>query len=363
MDNHQGDTMPQWATALLDQISHLQDTVRKLQDSTKEECTATPSTNSLEATTEHQVSQPTKQLAPLATFDGNREQLESWISQAEAKLRVDYNRCPEATQFFMIHNQLRGEAAVQLQPWVQDATNIGHMNVQGLINQLRLSFGDPHSKEKAQRKLHNLKQTHQSFMEYFTEYRKLALEAGGSNWPDEIKKSYLEAGLSIELQRCMIGKNTGNLSFEEYCSELKQASDQLEAFNLRNKNTWHNKATWQPRTVLQKGNLRTPLRDSTDRMDWEPTRTIQANQMITGKSRQRAKWVSPETIAYRREKNLCLRCGNPGHLIKDCKFFPAQRPLATNQSAVRHVEKVGMTADPTLPLADIEHPEDESGKE
>ena len=98
-------------------------------------------------------------------------------------------------------------------------------------------------------------------------------------------------------------------------------------------------------------------------MDWEPTRTIQANQMVTGRSRQRAKWVSPETIAYRREKSLCLRRGNPGHLIKDCKFFPAQRPLATNQSAVKYVETVGMTVDPTLSSADTEHPEEELGKE
>lgn len=68
-----------------------------------------------------------------------------------------------------------------------------------MVAQLRLSFGDPHLKEKAQRKLHQLYQTNKPFVEYFTEYRKLLLEAGGTNWPDEIKKSYLEAGLSREL--------------------------------------------------------------------------------------------------------------------------------------------------------------------
>ena len=115
------------------------------------------------------------------------------------------------------------------------------MTAQELIGQLRLSFGDPHVKEKARRKLYKLRQTNRPFMEYFTEYRRLVLEAGGSNWPDEIKKSYLEAGLSLELQRCMIGKDTSNKSFEDYYSELKQASDQLEAFNLRNKNNWENK--------------------------------------------------------------------------------------------------------------------------
>ncbi|KAF4306366.1 hypothetical protein GTA08_BOTSDO05782 [Botryosphaeria dothidea] len=50
-----------------------------------------------------------------------------------------------------------------------------------LLDQLRLSFGDPHVQEKAQRKLHKLRQTNKPFMEYFTEFRKLVLEAGGTN--------------------------------------------------------------------------------------------------------------------------------------------------------------------------------------
>lgn len=71
-------------------------------------------------------------------------------------------------------------------------------------------------------------------MEHFTEFRKLVLEAGGTHWPDEILKAYLEAGLSQELQRSMIGLGSTSQSFEDYYTELKRVSDQLEAFNLRN---------------------------------------------------------------------------------------------------------------------------------
>ncbi|KAF4302771.1 hypothetical protein GTA08_BOTSDO08744 [Botryosphaeria dothidea] len=156
------------------------------------------------------------------------------IAQAQAKLVVDYTSCTEATKFFMLHNRLRGEAARQLQPWVQASTNTTSMTAQCLLDQLRLSFGDPHVQEKAQRKLHKLRQTNKPFMEYFTEFRKLVLEAGGTNWPDEILKAYLEAGLSQELQRSIIGLGNTSQSFEDYCTELKRVSDQLEAFNLRN---------------------------------------------------------------------------------------------------------------------------------
>ncbi|KAF4307237.1 hypothetical protein GTA08_BOTSDO05027 [Botryosphaeria dothidea] len=149
---------------------------------------------------------PTKNLGPLAEFSGNREELEPWIAQAQAKLI----------------------------PWVQASTNTTSMTAQCLLDQLRLLFGDPHVQEKAQRKLHKLRQTNKPFMEYFTEFRKLVLEAGGTNWPDEILKAYLEAGLSQELQRSMIGLGNTSQSFEDYCTELKRVSDQLEAFNLRN---------------------------------------------------------------------------------------------------------------------------------
>jgi len=312
---------PQWANALLARIDYLDNVIRGIQNIPGNQ--TADSTPTATTTMEAQLSgKPTKHLGSLATYDGNREELESWISQAEAKLQVDYGECSEATRFFMVHNQLRGEASRQLQPWVQAVVNTQHMTAQGLIGQLRLSFGDPHSKEKAQRKLHKLKQTNRSFTEYFTEFRKLILEAGGSNWPDEIKKSYLEAGLSLELQQCMIGKRTGNESFEDYCNELKQASDQLEAFNLRNKNrnAWQN----NPKPNALRGAIE-------EVMDWEPTTRSQQSQG------RRAKWVSKEILEYRKNTGLCLRCGNAWHRVLNCPLLPPQRPvtLKANVNAMK----------------------------
>ena len=68
-----------------------------------------------------------------------------------------------------------------------------------IFDQLELSFGDPHKKEKAVRKLHHLRQGNQPFIEYFMEYQHLIMEAGGVNWPEDIKKLYLRVGISKEL--------------------------------------------------------------------------------------------------------------------------------------------------------------------
>ena len=51
----------------------------------------------------------TKHLGPLATYAGEKAQLEPWISQGEAKVTVDHSSCPEVTRFFMLHNHLRGD--------------------------------------------------------------------------------------------------------------------------------------------------------------------------------------------------------------------------------------------------------------
>lgn len=264
---------------------------------------------------------PTKNLGPLAEFSGNRDELEPWIAQAQAKLAVDYTSCTEATKFFMLHNRLRGEAARQLQPWVQASINTTSMTAQCLLDQLRLSFGDPHVQEKAQRKLHKLRQTNKPFMEYFTEFRKLVLEAGGTNWPDEILKAYLEVGLSQELQRSMIGLGSTSQSFEDYCTELKRVSDQLEAFNLRNtgkkpqqgwqQGWWRgqNKVGSAGSTGRQSGSQQKPTTPQQEKMDWEPTGPARAAQG------RRAKWVDEQEMHKRKEEGRCLRCGDSRHRV------------------------------------------------
>ena len=122
MDNVQAEAIPLWAATIIEQVNQLSNTVKGIQDREENATSSTPplSTNtdaSRESTTGPLLlGKPTKHLGPLATYDGDREGLEPWISQAEAKLQVDYRECSEATRFFMIHNQLRGEASYQLQP-------------------------------------------------------------------------------------------------------------------------------------------------------------------------------------------------------------------------------------------------------
>lgn len=294
-----------------------------------------PSQEQAQTTTQPQDNKPTKNLGPLAEFTGNRDELEPWIAQAQAKLAVDYTNCTETTKFFMLHNRLRGEAARQLQPWVQASVDTSNMTAQCLLDQLRLSFGDPHVQEKAQRGLHKLRQTNKPFMEYFTEFRKLVLEAGGTHWPDGILKAYLEAGLSQELQRSMIGLGSTSQSFEDYCTELKRVSDQLEAFNLRNggnrtQQAWQ-QGWWRGQNKVVSAGSRQPkpMTPQHDNMDWEPTGAAKVAQG------RRVKWVDEQEMQKRKEERRCLRCGDATHVIAHCPWLPPRRPTRSAKPVQR----------------------------
>ena len=68
-------------------------------------------------------------------------------------------------------------------------------------------------------------------------------------------------------------------------------------------------------------------------MDWEPTRTAPVAAGRAARSRDqnepRAKWVSQQEMARRKEANLCLRCGSGDHYIGQCHLGPAKKPDAT----------------------------------
>lgn len=329
MSEERQEVPPQWANALFRRIEQMHQQIEGMNDriDTSDEAmdqTSEASSNAIKedaSEPKNITGIPTKHLGPLAEYSGDREGLESWISQANAKLYVDYSNCSNVTKFFMLHNKLRGEAASQLQPWVQAVTGTDAVTPQDWIQQLQLSFGDPHLKEKAQRKLHKLRQSQHSFMECFTEFRKLVLEAGGTCWPSAIKKSYLGAGLNQELQRSMIGLGSEEQSFEEYCSELKRVSDQLEAFNLRNRSLRVSRPL--PTTTANYDssspvNRKAPLAAGNN-MEWEPTGSARIAQG------RRAKWVSQEEMQKRKEQGDCYRCGASSHQVLHCPFQKAKR--------------------------------------
>lgn len=266
---------------------------------------------------------PTKRLGPLPEYDGDISTIDSWISQARAKLEIDYSTCSDRTKFWALHNRLRDKAIRQLQPWITAVQSDPHLATPaGLLWQLKLSFGDPQAKEKAIRALHALKQGRKLFMEHYTDFRRLLLEAGGTYWPDDIKKSFLEDSLNHDLAQKMIGLARPGISFDNYCQELKSVSDQMGALRIRT----------QYETRYQNPTFPNNKHQEADTMDWQRTPVLSTNMQ---KETRIAKWVSKDEIEKRKANRQCIRCGGTGHIIRSCPFKPAKQPVQMASVAVQ----------------------------
>ncbi|KAH6698163.1 hypothetical protein BKA61DRAFT_682806 [Leptodontidium sp. MPI-SDFR-AT-0119] len=77
-----------------------------------------------------------------------------------------------------------------------------------------------------------LRQGSKLFLEVFTEWQSLLLEAGASYWPDDAKKVALDRVLSDDLAKAMITVPS-QPDFDSYCSILKSTDDKLKAYKAR----------------------------------------------------------------------------------------------------------------------------------
>jgi hypothetical protein len=280
-------------------------------------------------------SKPGKALPPLLEYYGDADKLEAWLQQARAKMEVDYYGCTEFVKFWALNGALRGKALRRMEAWVREQGTPELADSYTFLNRVDFVFKDPQAKERAQRKLESLRQGSKPFLEAFTEWQSLLMESGGGSWPDDAKKISLDRILSDELVRAMITVPS-QPDFESYCSILKETDDRLRAYKAR---TTKPKGTATPQPFWkQSTDTKRPFTDSknfsgpkvtrkasVESMDWEPT-PIKAAPTST----KRAKWVSYEERVQRQQSGRCIRCGASGHMIRECPYGPAKRPVTTD---------------------------------
>lgn len=278
---------------------------------------------------------PTRTQNNLSTYIGDRTQLEAWILQAEAKLQIDFEDCSEDTKFWHLFGALGGKALTILQPWAKIVKGTREATVHNFINRLRLAFGDPLLEQKALRRLTTMKQGTRTFFEYYSDFSKSLVEAGGSDWDDLVKINYLQNGLNYDLQEKAVGLSR-LLSFTERCEKLNEIWDDLSALKA------HRAQGLTGRFINHKMNESRSRSD--DMMDWqkEPARV----NMTTAR---RAAWVSEDELNKRRSQGLCLRCGTSGHLIKSCTFLKAVNPARV----ARTKASIEPLLEPLEPIVDL----------
>ena len=180
-------------------------------------------------------------------------------------------------------------------------------------------FSDPLAKVRALDKLQSIRQrANEDIRDYLTRVEQELLESE-VQMDNAIKISTFTRGLKAQVQRDIAVINQ-SLSFEDYCNEAIRIQDVHKRINIFARPS---------NLLLQESPVISQSKQSSDAMDWEPTRINTAQPTTTGK--QRAKWVLQEEITRRKNNRLCIRCGTNSHMIKSCPYTPAHRPQSTEQ--------------------------------
>lgn len=263
-----------------------------------------------------------EKLPALEKYRGDRSQWDEWHMTALHKLKSDGKAIgDEFHQFMYIYSRLEGTAAKMVTTTVERLSLNETGKGSEFLTYLNTIFGDANKRARAQRQLYNLKQKEKELFSHFlTTFETVLANAGWSTYEDDQKISLLKNALSKEMQQALVGRKLGP-TWEDAISKLQIISSDIASISQQ-----HTPQSSKPLTTLNQSNSRPSL---SSEMEWEPTKLVTVNTQG-----QRATWVSKETLAYRKSKGLCMRCGHKGHITPRCKYLPPQKPTAISKVSV-----------------------------
>ena len=167
-----------------------------------------------------------KKLPDPNSFDGNRNQLSTFIYSLRNKLAFNEDRySTEKAKVGYVFTRLSGRAAKQILPRLEAEFN-KITTLEQLIEHLELSFGDPDKRGTAQRFITGLRMRNRPFSEYLADFQQ-HIDATG--YKSESRKALLEAGLFNELKDYLINVDVSDTTYEELIAKCHMIDDQYRA--------------------------------------------------------------------------------------------------------------------------------------
>lgn len=287
-----------------------------------------------------------EKLPQLSEFDGTRSKYDGWEIEAQNKIKTDGEAIgTEMDQLRYVFARLRGSARNMCLAFVRAKEAEEDGSGTQLLKYLAATYSDPNRQKKALSSLYSIKQRDdEPFSRFLPRFETELANAGALSFDNSIKISLLENAVNRGMQERLVSVFPVPNEYGSYTSLLQTIGSRVDAF----------KEPYRQRAQRSSENSK-----DREKMDWEPTKPLRTNRSTMETTGRRAKWVSQETIAYRMEKRLCLRCGNQGHIVRDCKFLPAQRPLSTARASTSNNARV----DPLLAMPEEEEVQREDGIE
>jgi hypothetical protein len=231
-----------------------------------------------------------------AIYTGKRNLLPEFLTQLENKLQGNADRytTPESRLRYAV-SRLGGDAASLIRSLRPDT-------LEGLIQNLEASYGDPNRQVTAQNKLSRLTQGTRSFPSFFAEFHRYARESG---WNEPALINHLRQTVNQELRSALVGRQLPD-SLEDCANVIASIYNDLQLLAPKKK---HSPTHHDSRPA--------PTRNP-DAMDLDSVRHSYAPK-------------GSEERRRRVEKGLCFKCGSKTHISPGCKV-----PIPTSRTDLRN---------------------------
>lgn len=262
------------------------------------------------------------------TFHGDRTKLRGFLVQLE----IYFSNQPhifdndKAKNGFAV-SLLRDAAEKWITPYVEETMETPWRSWAELKQALKKMFGDIGAKEAAQNKLEKLRQGSRTMTDYWNEFRLLATDA---EFEDGTNKRLLLKGMSSKLQEFWAQQEREFTSTEELAEWAVQKENKINTIKAiqGGQQNYHQQARNQDGTYKPQTKTTT---QGGDAMDLDAT------------NQRRYTHLSAQERERRIKQRLCLRCGKPGHMIKDCRVAQAKiKEMSTEEEATEeHLNEQG----------------------
>lgn len=253
-------------------------------------------------------------------FDGTRSKLDGFLVQVDLNFRMNPSGFQHDEQkIAFVSSYLSGQALQWVTP-LFTKNDLIVSNYPSFIDAFKKRFADPDEVRKAERKLENMTQGKRSAAAYAAEFQ---LEASKTLWDDASKKSRFRAGLRDDVLDLILTIPKNQLeTFQDFVDQAISCDDRL--FERRQDRSRHLRGAFPTESKIfapinahsratPAGKMTTPhaALSNSGYTGVAPMEIGAIHHQVTEAERQ-----------HRRENNLCLYCGQPGHIIRFCPTKP-----------------------------------------
>ena len=230
-------------------------------------------------------------------FDGTRQNYRGFINQVKLIIQLHPHRYPsEQTKVGLVGTLLSGTALSWFAPLMETQSPL-LSDFAAFLVELEATFGNADKERSSATKIRALKQGVKLASTYAAEFRLLACDL---NWGEPALISQFQYGLRENIKDLLLTMSDPSTLTEAIHQAVKCDNRLFERQQQRNTTPFYYSSPRPARPIVL------PSQENSQRDD--PMR-IDAT---------RFRKLSPDEKARRLQENLCLYCGDPGHVVKNC---------------------------------------------